>query len=255
MDGRRPAFGRAHRTRPTGRLARRPLCRARVAIRRGGIAWIMLYLELDDRRSHRRTVVPNSGRCLRMRLCTGVHNLPCSVGALTSQQQLLRDLSCRRIEPDRRLRVHLRCALLLDGEYRSASSGRNHPAAPHGCVPQSGSADATGQGKRLKLVPSSHCAAALAAPAPVPTSVDEAVAEVAVLAAGLLVAGLAELHAVRVISTQMAPSAAIIARVAGRLPGVCLLGFSAGGGLPVAVCADSLTVRGYRRGVAPVGIN
>src|SRR6478672_7212140 len=51
-------------------------------------------------------------------------------------------------------------------------------------------------------------------------SVDEAVAEAAVLAAGLLVAAFPELHAVRVVSTQMAPSGAIIARIAGPLPGV-----------------------------------
>ena len=55
----------------------------------------------------------------------------------------------------------------------------------------------------------------LAVPAAVPSSAGGAVAEAAVRAAGLLVAGFAELHAVRVISTQMAPSAAIIARTAG----------------------------------------
>src|SRR5262245_32796930 len=54
-----------------------------------------------------------------------------------------------------------------------------------------------------------------AAPAAVPASVDEAAAGAAVLAAGLLVAGFPGLHAVRVVSTQMAPSAAIIARIAG----------------------------------------
>ena len=36
--------------------------------------------------------LPKRGRCLSTRLCTGVHNLPCLVGALTSQQQLLRNL-------------------------------------------------------------------------------------------------------------------------------------------------------------------
>src|SRR5580704_6926184 len=31
--------------------------------------------------------MPKRGRCLRTRLCTDVHKLPCPVGALTSQQQ------------------------------------------------------------------------------------------------------------------------------------------------------------------------
>jgi hypothetical protein len=36
--------------------------------------------------------VPNSGRCLCTRLCTDVHNLPCSASVLTSQRQLWRNL-------------------------------------------------------------------------------------------------------------------------------------------------------------------
>jgi hypothetical protein len=69
MDGRRPAFGRVHRTRPTGRLARRPLCRARVAVRRGSTAWITEYLELNDRRS------------LPTRAYADVNNDGCAAGA------------------------------------------------------------------------------------------------------------------------------------------------------------------------------
>ena len=46
----------------------------------------------------------------------------------------------------------------------------------------------------------------------------------------LLVARSPGLHAVRVVSTQMAPSAAINARIAGPLPGVCLLGSQPGVG-------------------------
>jgi hypothetical protein len=48
----------------------------------------------------------------------------------------------------------------------------------------------------------------LAVPTAVPASADEAVAEAAVPAGGLLVARFPELHAVRVISTQIAPIAA-----------------------------------------------